>query len=129
MIKVFVSPVRPLTEYACQVWRPGITGEQEELLESIQERALKVIYPGLQYEEACREADLPTLKSRRDDLCKRLFVASQSSTATATTCFLPRDQQDMITAGQGSIPYQRSRQTDLRTVFCLSAYLILISLS
>ena len=77
MVKVYTSLVRPLTEYACQVWHSSLSGEQSDMLESIQERALRMIYPSLSYVEACQTTGLPTLHQRRDVLCKRLFEDCQ----------------------------------------------------
>ena len=73
IVASFISVVRPILEYACQVWHPGLTIEQHDLLENIQARALKIAYPTHEYSQALKESDIPTLKARRTDLCKRLF--------------------------------------------------------
>ena len=73
IVASFISVVRPILEYACQVWHPGLTIEQHDLLENIQARALKIAYPTHEYSQALKESDIPTLKARRIDLCKRLF--------------------------------------------------------
>jgi hypothetical protein len=75
LVKVYISLVRPLLEYAAQLWHPGLNTSQTELLESIQERALRLALPSISYEEALKEANLSTLAERRDELCKRLFIA------------------------------------------------------
>ncbi len=80
IVKVFVSLVRPILEYSCQLWHAGLNTQQEELLESIQERALAMAYPSLSYPDALKEADIPTLVTRREDLRKRLFYAAQTPT-------------------------------------------------
>ena len=77
MIKVYTSLVRPVIEYACQVWHPGLTIEQTHLIESVQERALKMIYHGVTYEDAIVLAKLDTLSERRKNLCEKLFIAAQ----------------------------------------------------
>ena len=79
IIKVYVALIRPLTEYACQLWHAGLTGQQIEQIESIQVRALATAYPDMSYEEALSAVDLPTLATRRDTLCKRLFVEAQET--------------------------------------------------
>ena len=78
IVQVYLSIVRPILEYACQVWHAGLTVQQTQLLESIQERALRLAFPSLTYEEALQEANIPTLSSRRDILCKRLFQEAEA---------------------------------------------------
>ena len=40
MVKVYTTLVRPLVEYASQVWNSNLTGEQSTIIESIQDKAL-----------------------------------------------------------------------------------------
>ena len=40
ILGTFLAIVRPVLEYACQVWHPGLSIEQHEELEKIQERAV-----------------------------------------------------------------------------------------
>ena len=47
VVKVYISLVRPITEYACHVWHPCLTPGQVNLLESIQECALAMICSAL----------------------------------------------------------------------------------
>jgi hypothetical protein len=77
IVKVFVTLIRPILEYACQVWHTGLNEQQHNQLESIQERALALAFPSLSYEEACEKAQLPPLRVRREDFCNRLFLAAQ----------------------------------------------------
>jgi hypothetical protein len=79
IVKVYVSLVRPIMEYASQVWHAGLTEQQAHMLESIQQRALKVAFPTLDYDQALMEANLMTLYERREVLCKRLFSSAQDS--------------------------------------------------
>ena len=78
IVKVFCAIVRPVLEYACQLWHGGLTETQCQALESIQIRALKIAYPAITYQEALAETQLKTLQDRRNELCKRLFVSSQA---------------------------------------------------
>ncbi len=77
IVKVFTTLVRPILEYACQLWHAGLDKHQVSLVESIQERALAMAYPNLTYDNAMATAGLTSLSSRRDELCKRLFTAAQ----------------------------------------------------
>ena len=50
----YVSAIRPVLEYACPVWHTSLTKEQTKQLESVQKRALRIIYNSncLDYEKA-----------------------------------------------------------------------------
>ena len=77
IVSIFCSKIRPVLEYASPVWHPGLTNEQSNAIEHIQERALRLAYPTLEYEDALKAADIPTLTERRDMHCKALFVKMQ----------------------------------------------------
>ncbi len=73
ILEVYCAKIRPIMEYACQVWHPGLTTEQSDSLESIQKRVLKIVYKDANYEEALNLANLPKLSERREHMCKKLF--------------------------------------------------------
>ena len=77
MIGVHVSIIRPLVEYACQLWHAGLTEMQVEMIESIQMSALRLAYPGTSYDIALALSGLPTLQARRKQLCQSLFTDAQ----------------------------------------------------
>ena len=58
---IYSSKIRPVLEYACPVWHGGITAEQSASLEHVQEHALRIAYPGVEYEEALKVAKLSKL--------------------------------------------------------------------
>ena len=47
IIATFLAVVWLVLEYACQVWHPGLTMEQHDALEKIQERELRMYDPGI----------------------------------------------------------------------------------
>ena len=69
----YVAVVRSVLEYGAQVWNGGLTMEQNEDIERIQKRALRIMYPELKYHEALMESNLKTLTDRRDDMCVQLI--------------------------------------------------------
>ena len=77
MVKVYTSLIRPVVEYACQVWHPGLTIQQTDQLESIQERALKLVFHDIAYDDALTLANVDMLSERRKNLCEKLFIAAQ----------------------------------------------------
>ena len=68
MLRVFTAVVRSLTEYACPAWHTALTEQQSDKLESIQKRALKIIFPELSYRETLAASGLPALCERRESL-------------------------------------------------------------
>lgn len=75
LVRIYVSLVRSVMEYACQVWHTGLTKEQTRRIESIQRRAMDIIYPDVRYTDALQQAALDTLAVRREAACKSFFEA------------------------------------------------------
>ncbi len=73
ILEVYWAKIRPIMEYACQVWLPGLTTEQSDSLESIQKRVLKILNKDTNYEESLNLVNLPKLSERRENMCKKLF--------------------------------------------------------
>ena len=78
MLKVFRSRVRPILEYAVQVWQ-DIPGYLTDRVEFLQKRALKIIYPDSSYSQALSLANETTLSSRLGVLCHK-FMAEMTDT-------------------------------------------------
>ena len=73
MMKVFRSSVRPILEYAVQVWH-DILDYLSDRIESVQKPALKIIYANSSYSQAMSLANETTLSSRRELLCHKLWL-------------------------------------------------------
>jgi len=65
--------VRPVLEYASPVWHSSLTVAQTESIESLQKRAMRIIYPHLDYGGSLVIAKADTLEGRRDLLARRFF--------------------------------------------------------
>ena len=50
LVRIYVSVIRPVTEYACRVWHTNLPKYISDNIEIIQKRCLKTIFPGYQYE-------------------------------------------------------------------------------
>ena len=74
LILVYCTIIRPVLEYACQVWHFNITEYLSEDIEKLQKRALRIVLPFATYREACSITGIPLLKDRRRLLCERFFV-------------------------------------------------------
>jgi len=70
MVSVYISKIRSLLEYACEAWHPGLNTYLHKDIESIQVRAMRIIFSrDITYPDALHTANLLTLKERRDALC------------------------------------------------------------
>ena len=68
LLGYYKAVVRSVVEYASQVWNSGLTQGHIDDLERVQTRALRVIFPGADYDLALQVAELQTLKDRRNHL-------------------------------------------------------------
>jgi hypothetical protein len=80
LIHYYESVIRPVIEYAaCPVWNSSLTKGQTRQLESIQRRAIKIIFGNDATQIAHALTTLPTLAERRDKLSRQFFSGILSS--------------------------------------------------
>ena len=79
LIRIYVSVIRPVFEYACPVWHTNLPKYLSDNIEIIQKRCLKTKSPGYQYDNILQMVNLPTLHRRRDELCRAYFAKMKSS--------------------------------------------------
>ena len=75
---VYITVIRPLLEYACQVWHFNIPEYLSDDIERVQKRALRIILPELCYADATKFINIPLLKERRESLCERFFLKHEN---------------------------------------------------
>ena len=80
-------------EFACQVWHTSLTEEQNVILESLQERDLKMICPSMSYDKALEWSNLPILCTRREAACMKLFLDMHSD-CYKLHYLLPKERQE-----------------------------------
>lgn len=90
ILKLYPTTIRPVLEYGVQAWQ-DIPEFLSNKLESIQKRALHIIYPCHSYLDALNVTNLDSLKERRTQLCSK-YVWKMSKNPTPLT-FLYREQQ------------------------------------
>ena len=73
LITVYTTIIRPVLEYACQVWHFNIEEYLSEDIEQIQRRAFRILLPLMSYREARDFTGIPLLKERRESLCEQFF--------------------------------------------------------
>ena len=64
LIQVYTTCIRPVLEYACQVWNFNSPDYLKEEIERIQKRALRIICPNLSYRRALEASEIPLLSQR-----------------------------------------------------------------
>ena len=73
LVRIYISVVRPVVEYACPVWHTNLPIYLSDNIEMIQKRAVRAIFPGMSYVDILNHINLSTLKERRDYICKKYF--------------------------------------------------------
>ena len=72
LVKVYTTMIRPVAEYGAVVFHSSLTDQQDELLDSLQNNALKCVYgPGLSGRKMRELSGLSTLRDRREAMCDK----------------------------------------------------------
>ena len=61
----YITCIRFILEYTCPVFHRALPGYLSEDLERLQKRALRIIHPGMSYNQALEFSGLPTLFKMR----------------------------------------------------------------
>ena len=70
---IYTTIIRPVLEYACQVWHYNIQQYLCEDIEKIQKRALRIILPSQNYDEALITTNIMSLGDPQEKLCEHFF--------------------------------------------------------
>lgn len=73
LVTVYCAFIRPVLEYACQVWHFSLPQCLSNQIEHIQQRALKIAFPQLSYAASLDCTNLSRLHQRRVDQCQSLY--------------------------------------------------------
>ena len=87
-----------ILEYCNQIWHFNIPEYLSKDIERIQRRALKIIHPSLSYYDALVVCNIPTLYSRREQLCSAFFknkVVPESSPLSGLVKIAPILKYDL----------------------------------
>ena len=96
LLHFYTTVVRPVLEYACPVWHPGLTAAHSELLESVQKRAIRIIYPDANYRTSLIVAGIDTLDERREVLTAKFFKRHVLASSSVLHSLLP-DRRNNVT--------------------------------
>ena len=81
LLITYISVLRPVLDYAAPAYHSLLSVGQTKKLESLQKRALKIVYGvDISYAEALALANITTLEERRLDLTKRFAIKTQLNT-------------------------------------------------
>ena len=70
---LYITCIRPVTEYACQVYHNSLPNYLSNDLERLQKRAMRMIHPERSYAEALSEAGLQPPSERRQSITSQVF--------------------------------------------------------
>ena len=73
LVRIFISVIRPVVEYACPAWHTSLPKYLSDNIELIQKRCMKTIFPGCSYDDILEVTNLPTLHDSRTTLCRTYF--------------------------------------------------------
>ena len=94
----YVAEIRPVLEYAFPVWHSSLTVAQTiKALESLHQRAMKIIFPDKDYLLSLIVASVDTLESRREHLTERFFRRSVLRESSCLHYLLPDKRDSTIT--------------------------------
>jgi len=85
----YTTVVRPVLEYACPVWHSSLTVAQSDMLESLQKRALRIIYCSDNYTINMVWAGIDTLATRRELFTVKFFKRHVLNATSTLNYLLP----------------------------------------
>ena len=74
LVQVYKTMIRPVAEYSCVIYHSSLKDEQDELLDNLQNHALRCIFKSekrLSGRKLREMAGVETLRKRREDLCDK----------------------------------------------------------
>ena len=91
MLHFYKTTIIPVLEYACAcpAWHNILNIEQSYRIESIQKRAIKIIYGPGDYHDICRKQSLPTLAIVVELKFVQPFLADRTNVRAYATVLRP----------------------------------------
>ena len=113
LCRVYQIMLRPLLEYCHVIYNSMLSKEQSEKLESLQKRALKIVYGfGFTYEDLLTKAGMQKLQERREDACLK-FAKKLSSSDRFRSYFPLNDQCRQVTRNKKTYIEEYARTSRL----------------
>ena len=73
LLLFYITCIRPVVEYACEVFHDSLPKYLSDELEKLQKRACRIILPEHRYNDALEQLGLVSLAARRQNLTDKLF--------------------------------------------------------
>ena len=72
LVTVYTTMIRPVADYGAVVYHSSLTDQQDELLDTLQDKALRCVFgPGISGRKMRELAGISTLRSRREHMCDK----------------------------------------------------------
>ena len=68
VVSIYCALIRSVLEYASPVWA-ALPLYLDNLIESVQRKALRIMFPAVDYKSALYQSGLKTLNERRKEIC------------------------------------------------------------
>ena len=80
LVLFYIICIRPIVEYACEVFHNSLPQYLSDDLEKLQKRAFRIIFPDMHYKDVLKTKNILSLNDRRQKLTTKLFneIASNS---------------------------------------------------
>ena len=127
LLHFYVAVIRPILEYCSPVWNYNLPQYLSDKIESIQKRAIRIIFSvtrGMSYIFALFYAELPSLQQRRQTLAKELFAEICKPTSCLHYLHPPPREPNLLTRLRNprkyATPDGRTKNTSLLLIILLS---------
>lgn len=117
LITFYKSVVVPPLEYACPAWCTSITKAQSYSIETIQRRALRMIYPRHTYDTALQLSGLQTLDERRSSICEQFFASMKKPTSALHDMLKPNENTRYTTRSRREYELPRTKTNRFKNSF------------
>ena len=110
LLHFYTAVIRPVLEYAAPVWHYAITQAQTQQLESVQKRAIHIIWystRGLSYHNALLAVNLPSLQARREELSNSFFREICNPNSCLNYLLPPKRDTSVTSRLRAATPYPR----------------------
>lgn len=109
LVKVYKTMIRPVADYGSVVYHSSLTDQQDELLETLQNNALKCIFgPGVSGRRMREMADIQTLRKSREEMCDK-FAVKLANNPLFADWFPLKTTWTSLRSGKGHEIYKESK--------------------
>ena len=123
IVSVYCSLIRPILEYACQVWHCGLSKALSDEVETVQKRCLRIIFPLLSYADALFVAGIQRLDVRRELAVRKTFEEMKNP-GHVLNYLLPRKADRPGSITRDTYPFDIKKTRTLRASRSMISYCI-----